>query len=59
MRTLQLNAVGAKLASPIASGQVSIDHIDPAELSPGEFTSRVRRAVEEGAQLVVIDGLNG
>jgi circadian clock protein KaiC len=59
MRTLQLNSVGAKLASPIASGQVSVDQIDPAELSPGEFTSRVRRAVEAGAQLVVIDGLNG
>ena len=59
MRTLQLNSVGAKLASPIASGQVSVDQIDPAELSPGEFTSRVRRAVEAGSQLVVIDGLNG
>ena len=59
MRTLQLNVVGAKLASSIAAGNVSVDQIDPAELSPGEFTSRVRRAVEAGALLVVIDGLNG
>jgi circadian clock protein KaiC len=59
LRTLQLNAVGAMLASKLASGQVSVDQIDPAELSPGEFIARVRKAVEAGAQLVVIDGLNG
>jgi circadian clock protein KaiC len=59
LRTLRLNAVGVKLASHIAAGQVKVDQIDPAELSPGEFTARVRRAVEAGAQLVVIDGLNG
>lgn len=58
-RTLRLNAVGAMLASSIAAGQVSIDQFDLAELSPGEFIARVRKAVEAGAQLVVIDGLNG
>lgn len=59
LRTLQLNAVGAMLVSKIAAGQVSVDQIDPAELSPGEFIARVRKAVEARAQLVVIDGLNG
>jgi circadian clock protein KaiC len=59
MRTLQLNVLGAKLASHIAGGQVSVDQIDPAELSPGEFIARVRKAVEASAQVVVIDGLNG
>jgi circadian clock protein KaiC len=59
LRTLQLNAVGAKLAGHIEAGEVSVTQIDPAELSPGEFTARVRRAVETGAQIVVIDGLNG
>lgn len=58
-RTLRLNVVGAMLASSIAAGQVSVDQIDTAELSPGEFIARVRKAVEAGAQLVVIDGLNG
>jgi circadian clock protein KaiC len=58
-RTMRLNVVGAMLASRIASGQVSVDQIDPAELSPGEFIARVRKAVEAGAQVVVIDGLNG
>ena len=33
--------------------------VDPAELSPGEFAVRVRRAVEDGSKLVVIDTLNG
>ena len=41
------------------SGQMSLSQIDPAELSPGEFASRVRRAVEEdGVKFIVIDSLN-
>src|SRR6185312_2031715 len=33
---------------------------DPAELSPGEFASIVRRSVEaDGARIIVIDSLNG
>jgi circadian clock protein KaiC len=59
LRTLQLSAVGSKLASHIGVGQVNVDQIDPAELSPGEFTARVRGAVEAGVEIVVIDGLNG
>ena len=59
LRTLELNAVGANLASHIVNGQVTVDRIDPAELSPGEFTGRIRRAVEAGAEIIVIDGVNG
>lgn len=34
--------------------------VDLATLSPGEFSSRVRRVVEErDARLIVIDSLNG
>jgi hypothetical protein len=34
--------------------------VDPAELSPGEFVARVRRAVEaDHAKVIVIDSLNG
>jgi circadian clock protein KaiC len=33
--------------------------VDTAEMSPGAFAHEVRRAVEAGAQLVVIDSLNG
>jgi circadian clock protein KaiC len=44
----------------IASGDLELVQIDIAELSPGEFSSRVRRAVEvRKASLIVIDSLNG
>jgi circadian clock protein KaiC len=39
--------------------RVTIEQVDPAEMSPGEFVHRVRQSVEAGAQMVVIDSLNG
>lgn len=43
----------------IDSGQLTLRAIDPAELSPGEFATSVRGAVEQnGAKVVVIDSLN-
>ncbi len=42
------------------SGRIALRQIDPAEMSPGEFTSLVRDAVErDKARVVVIDSLNG
>lgn len=52
-------ALGLNLAEHIDSGVVTVQQVNPAELSPGEFANRVRRMVEEGARLVVIDSLNG
>ena len=43
----------------IDNGLITSQQIDPAELSPGEFALRVRKGVEAGAKLVVIDSLNG
>ncbi len=44
----------------IDSGQFELTKIDIADLSPGEFASRVQRSVEEkDARLVVIDSMNG
>jgi circadian clock protein KaiC len=41
-------------------GLIRIVQIDPAEMSPGEFSHNIRQAVEEwGASIVVIDSLNG
>lgn len=52
-------AMGMDLQPYCETGQMSLSQIDPAELSPGEFASRVRRAVEEdGVKLIVIDSLN-
>ena len=44
----------------VDSGQVTIQTIDPGELAPNEFVETVRRTVDDqGAQVVVIDSLNG
>jgi len=44
----------------IASGRFDLIQVDVADLSPGEFSSRVRNAVEERkASFIVIDSLNG
>lgn len=41
-------------------GNLIIQQIDPAEMSPGEFAYAVRTAVEtKGSSMVVIDSLNG
>ena len=61
-RTLQARALGLgmKLDQYIASGLVRVQQVDPAELSPGEFVSAVRAAVErDGARVLVVDSLNG
>lgn len=44
----------------LVSGKLELVQIDIGELSPGEFSARVRRVVESGhGTLVVIDSLNG
>jgi circadian clock protein KaiC len=44
----------------IASGNIALHQINPAEMSPGEFTALVCRGVtERNAAVVVIDSLNG
>ncbi|HET9318684.1 MAG TPA: ATPase domain-containing protein [Bryobacteraceae bacterium] len=53
-------ALGMPLQGHVDSGQVRLQQIDPAEMSPGEFAHRVRESVEhEGVRVVVIDSLNG
>jgi circadian clock protein KaiC len=47
------------LQSFIASGKLHAQQVNPAEMSPGAFAHEVRRAVDDGAQMVVIDSLNG
>jgi circadian clock protein KaiC len=52
--------MGIDLAPFLETGKVTIQQIDPAELSPGEFAHHVRQAVDRlKASVVVIDSLNG
>jgi circadian clock protein KaiC len=44
----------------VASGNLLMEQIEPAEMAPGEFVQRVRDMVEKrGARVVIIDSLNG
>lgn len=53
-------SLGLDIQPFIDDGLLHLQQVDPAELSPGEFTAAVRRCVEEqGAQLVIMDSLNG
>jgi circadian clock protein KaiC len=52
-------ALGLDLRPHLASGHLVVRHVDPAELSPGEFAQMVRDAVEkDGSRFIVIDSLN-
>jgi len=56
-RCEQLNIA---LAQHVESGSISLQQVDPAELTPGEFVHRIRTAVtDHQAKIVVIDSLNG
>jgi len=52
--------VGTPMQKHIDKSMITIQQVDPAELSPGEFAHIVRHSVDHGgARLVLIDSLNG
>ncbi len=52
--------IGMNLGPHIRSGHIRIEQIDPAEISPGELTYRIRNAVlDDGVRMVVVDSING
>jgi circadian clock protein KaiC len=56
----RMKGLGIDLAEMQRSGNLVIEQVDAAELSPGEFAHRVRKRVdEEQIKTVVIDSLNG
>ena len=58
--TDRAKALGIDLAAMEAADRFSLEQVDAAELTPGEFSERVRRSVEVGgARTVLIDSLNG
>jgi circadian clock protein KaiC len=52
-------SLGIRLTAGADAGRIAIQQVDPAELSPGEFTNRICEAVERKASMVIIDSLNG
>lgn len=62
LRTFHARArgLGMEFTSHLDAGRVTIQQIDPAEVSPGQFAHLVVRGVEQGrASLVIIDSLSG
>ncbi|MCI0995799.1 ATPase domain-containing protein [Pseudomonas corrugata] len=56
----RMNNIGIDLKALQETGNLLIEQVDAAELSPGEFSHRVRRCVDEGdIKTVVIDSING
>lgn len=57
---LRSASLGADPRPHLEAGRLRMQQIDPAELSPGEFSYRVRADVDERhARVIVIDSLNG
>jgi len=51
--------IGIDLRTPYESGLLTVYQIDPAEMSPGEFSHAVCGVADKGAKVIVIDSLNG
>jgi circadian clock protein KaiC len=53
------DGINLPLRGALASGLLTMQQVDPAELSPGQFSAAVRAVVDAGVRVVVIDSLNG
>lgn len=53
-------ALGQDLEKHVAGGRMTVQQLDPAEISPGDFIDQIRRAIDErNLRVLVIDSLNG
>lgn len=56
----RMSSMGIDIQTPYKNGDLVIQQVDAAEMSPGEFAHRVRKVVDEAQiKTVVIDSLNG
>src|SRR5690606_21201970 len=52
--------LGIDMQAMVEQGKLLIEQVDAAQLSPGEFSERVRQCVEQYAsRTIVMDSLNG
>ena len=52
-------SLGLKLKQAIDDGLLTVQQVDPAELTPGQFTQAVVSAAAADARVIIIDSLNG
>ena len=53
------SGLGMDLRAETEAVRIQVQQVDPAEMGAGEFVYRVRKTIDEGVKLVVIDSLNG
>lgn len=51
--------IGIDMQDMVDSGQLVVEQVDAAQMTPGEFSTLVREHVESGVRNVAIDSLNG
>ncbi len=57
---IRCRGLGIPLENYVKNKTIEVQKLDPAELSPGEFITRIRMDVEnKGCRVVIIDSLNG
>ncbi|MEO7964293.1 MAG: ATPase domain-containing protein [Gemmatimonadaceae bacterium] len=57
---IRARGLGMDIEGAVKSGRLTLQQIEPTEISPGEFASRVASAVDQDdVKLVVLDSLNG
>lgn len=53
-------SLGFDIRPDIEAGRISVQQVDPAEMSAGEFAYAVRTSVEtHGSSMIIVDSLNG
>jgi circadian clock protein KaiC len=54
------DALGMRVRDRLDTGRLSLEQVEPGDLSPGEFAHRVRDRVDaQGCRIILIDSLNG
>jgi circadian clock protein KaiC len=53
------DSLGLDFTRHVDSGLITVQQVDPAEISPGELGARIVGGVAAGCKLVIIDSLNG
>lgn len=56
---LRARWLGYDIEEHVGAGRLLLRYVNPAELSPGEFSNIVRGVCEIGADIVVVDSFNG